>query len=127
MSCSALVIEDDVSAQEILKRMLDIEGFVTTTKSQGDTALQYLTDHQPDVVLLDMNLPVVQGDQILKYIRAEEHLKKTIVIIVSAYDLHPHSEDEANYVVAKPVKPSEFIVLLRQLNSPDSYRGDLIN
>lgn len=127
MPCSALVIEDDLSAQDILRRMLDIEGFVTTTKSQGDTALQYLIDNQPDLVLLDMDLPVVHGDQILKFIRSEERLKETIVVIVSAHDLHPHSEDEANFIVSKPVRPSEFIVLLRQLNSPQGHRNNLIN
>lgn len=115
MLASALVIEDDQLAQDIFARMLEVTGFNITTIDQGDTALHYLTTHDPDLIILDMKLPVVSGGEILDYIRTEDRLQNAILIIVSDYELTSRDLKQADHVMPKPTKPSHFIPLLNNI------------
>ena len=78
MNISVLIVEDNIDAQNILKKILVHMGINPIIHGQGDHAIEYLAKNAPSIVLLDMNLPVVDGHGVLKYIRAEKHLAKTL-------------------------------------------------
>jgi len=100
----ALIVEDHVDAAVIFSEAMKSAGFETETVRSGDAALAKLSVIVPDIVVLDLQLPHVEGADILHQIRADERLNETRVIVATA---HPHRaadlQDEADLVLIKPV------------------------
>ncbi|MFA5069334.1 MAG: response regulator [Candidatus Omnitrophota bacterium] len=80
-----LAVDDDVSLIDMLRaylpQVMDIELLVAST---GEGALEIIRDKEPDVILLDMQLPDIQGPEILSFIR--EKYPETKVLVVTSYD-----------------------------------------
>lgn len=118
MNMSVLVAEDDRDAQRILKKILVHMGIKPMICGQGDHAIEYLAENTPTIVLLDMNLPVVNGQEILNYIRVHSHLKDTVVVVISAdYQMSVASYGKADYVLIKPVHPRQLKTLIYTINA----------
>ncbi|PCI51851.1 MAG: sigma-54-dependent Fis family transcriptional regulator [Alphaproteobacteria bacterium] len=77
---SILLIEDTVPLAEIYVEYLQEENAEIIPVTTGDEAFSYLSDHTPDIILLDMNLPDVDGMDILKYV-SDRGLKCSVIII----------------------------------------------
>ena len=107
----ALIIEDDPQLSQIFS--LALAGlFETDIALDGQTALTRLAETTPNVVILDLNLPEVSGEQILTYIRETPRLAKISVIIATADARQAdYLQDSAEIVLIKPVSP----VQLREL------------
>ena len=81
MAVSVLVVEDDKNIQELLQMYLEKEGYAVTTANDGGQGLTKFRAIQPDLVLLDVMMPVMDGWAVCKTIRAES---KTPVIMLTA-------------------------------------------
>ena len=109
----ALIVEDD----ELLARAYEIifhqEDYHTEIILDGQVAVERLNEVVPDLVLLDINLPNISGDKIIKRIRSDERFKYTRVILATASHqaVVGYTGTLANVVLEKPVKLSH----LRQL------------
>lgn len=101
----ALIIEDDRDVAALFRHVLDLIGFRTEIVFHGQVAIERLSNSQPDIVLLDLNLPGVSGSQILELIRQDERLNHTRVIVVTAY---------AHVVGALSIQPD--LVLLKPVS-----------
>jgi DNA-binding response OmpR family regulator len=100
----ALIIEDDEAHANLFSEALQIAGFEVEIIRDGKTALSRLSHAAPTVVVLDINLPYVSGVDILHYIRSDERLVKTRVIIASANErIAATLQDEADLVLIKPI------------------------
>jgi CheY-like chemotaxis protein len=100
----ALIVEDEFDISIVFSRALQAAGFETEVIRNGDTALEWLSSSKPDIVILDLNLPGVNGPEILQHIRADERLAKTPVIVATAYArLAEGIRDRADQVLFKPV------------------------
>ncbi len=100
----AFIVEDNDDLSNIFDHALQAAGFATQVFQCGDTAYEALSTVSPDVVVLDLHLPYVEGVEIFKKIRTTSHLKYTRVIIVSADDcLADTLRDEADLVLIKPI------------------------
>jgi len=114
ISPRVLIIEDDANIQKILSLYLEGEGFEVRTASSGQEGLQCLHDYQPDLVLLDIMLPDIDGWEICRRIRQEEEIP---VIMVTALDstrdkvtgLELGSDD----YITKPFEPREVLARVR--------------
>lgn len=114
----ALVIEDEADLAEIFTEALRAAGFATETIRSGDLARERLAGVAPDVVVLDLHLPRVDGDQLLRQIRGDDRLQKTRVIIVSADPLMAETLDgQAELVLIKPISFSQLRDLAARLKS----------
>ena len=101
---SALIIEDDPDLSFLFSRALESAGFETEIVNAGDAAMMRLLSMVPDIVTLDLNLPGVSGEHILRYIRSDVRMADTKVIIASAYSrLSDALYAEADLVLTKPV------------------------
>ena len=69
MNRKALVIEDDKNIAELLRLYLEKDGFEVSIASDGGTGLRLAGETEPDVILLDIMLPVMDGWQVCKEIR----------------------------------------------------------
>ncbi len=78
-----LLVEDEPIAQALYQNRLKREGFSISFAEDGEVALSALAKEKPDLVVLDLMLPKVNGPEVLKHIRSEERLKTTPVLIIS--------------------------------------------
>ena len=83
MQKTILVIDDDVEISELVKLFLELESYTVLTASCGLDGLALFRKSQPDLVILDIGLPDVSGQQICRLIRAES---ATPIIMLSAKD-----------------------------------------
>ncbi len=109
-----LVVDDDEQLSSIIRFTLKREGFVVLTAPDGQAALEAWRQEAPDLILLDVNLPRLNGHQVLRRIRAES---QTPVIMLTV-----RAEDEdvvqgldlgADDYVAKPFSPKTLVARIR--------------
>ena len=116
----ALIIEDDQGLATIFAQALKTSEFETEVISAGDIALARLAEVIPAIVVLDLHLPGVSGKNILKYIRSDDRLADTRVMVATA---DPHMadslEDEPDLVLVKPISFIQLRDLAARLRPPD--------
>lgn len=83
MSIKILVIDDDPDILEVLRLLLSLEGYDVLTAANGMTGLALAREEGPDMIILDLNLPDINGQQICKIIRGELNVP---ILILSARD-----------------------------------------
>ncbi len=113
---SILIIEDDLKVQRLISNILEEEGYKTTGVGDGIKAIQEVKKSLPDLVLLDIGLPDIDGITVLKNIK--EIKKDIIVIIVSGYK----SIDQAVQAmklgaydyVSKPFNNEELLLVIKK-------------
>lgn len=115
-----LVVEDDKLTRKLMNRLLDRElGLEVKNFSNGIEGLEYAKEHLPNLIILDLMLPGMNGFEILKEIRETPSLKNTKVVLVSAKsrseDIETGFELSADEYITKPFKPQEFMARLKKL------------
>jgi DNA-binding response OmpR family regulator len=104
----AFVIEDDQDLSSIFTEALKAAGYQVETIRDGAIAQQRLKEATPEIVILDMHLPNIDGAQLLKEIRADERLKKIRVILATADALlGEYYNKQADLVLVKPISFSQ--------------------
>lgn len=78
-----VIVEDSPALSDIYKTRLDALGYSCTVASDGIAALYFIQNELPDLVLLDLMVPDIAGDQILKRMRASEWGKNIPVLVIS--------------------------------------------
>jgi CheY-like chemotaxis protein len=78
-----LIVEDDVIVANIYRNKLQNEGFDVDTVADGQSAIRLITKSPPDLVLLDLGLPTVNGVEVLKAVRANPPTAKLPVVVLS--------------------------------------------
>ena len=81
---SILLVDDDAEIRRILREFLTAEGFLVQTARDGQHALHVLERVQPDLILLDYKMPVMDGKQFLGVMRRTPQLQNVPVVILSA-------------------------------------------
>lgn len=82
-SPKVLIADDEPALRSLLKTNLSFEGFETLTASNGEEALRVIREEAPDVVLLDVMMPVLDGWQVLEELSKSDN-RHTRVILVTA-------------------------------------------
>lgn len=99
-----LIIEDNRDLATIFSEALQASGYQTLIIEDGQEALNYLADGHPDIIILDLHLPGVSGDVILRHIRADERLADTRVVVATADpQMADALDNESDLVLLKPV------------------------
>lgn len=78
-----VIVEDDVALADIYKTRLELLGYICFVATDGLQALQVIEKERPSLVLLDIMLPKLAGDQILKVMRANDWGKDIKVLVIS--------------------------------------------
>ncbi len=83
-----LVVDDSAVIRKVAKRMLEGMQFQTAEAEDGRTALQRCTEHMPDAILLDWNMPVMDGFEFLRHLRAlPEGRKPKVLFCTTEHDV----------------------------------------
>ena len=124
MPKKVLIVEDESNIAELLHLYLEKEGFETQVARDGGKAVELFRSFKPDLVLLDIMLPVLDGWSVLKKIRAED---KTPIIMLTAKgeveDRVNGLEQGADDYVVKPFEMKEVLArihaVLRRTSAPE--------
>jgi CheY-like chemotaxis protein len=113
----ALVIEDHEHTATIFSAALSTAGYAPEIISDGEEAINYLSKADPALIVLDLHLPQVSGEKILKFIREDERLKTTRVILATADPLLADTlSSDANLVLIKPISFDQLSELAKRLH-----------
>jgi DNA-binding response OmpR family regulator len=77
------VVDDENTITETLRVVLDLRGYKTLTTDNGKTALELLHRHKPDLAIVDLVLPEVDGLEILSHMREDRQLSDIPVVIIT--------------------------------------------
>lgn len=111
-----LIIDDDETFRENLAELLNLNGYQTETAVNGAEGLLKITDFMPDLVLCDIEMPVINGYQVLKQLRCQNVYNTVAFVSLSAHI--PSSDDEMKLITSANdyiIKPIRFVSLLRNL------------
>lgn len=98
-----LIIEDDVNFATIIRDYARHKGYQVVIALEGDEGLYYTRRFKPNAIILDIQLPVMDGWTILKHIRNDEQLKHTPVHIISAFDDSRFKQADVMAYLKKPI------------------------
>jgi two-component system, OmpR family, KDP operon response regulator KdpE len=109
-----LVVDDEIEIVRALERSLAAHGFEVFTAGSGEEALEAISHHRPDVILLDLGLPSMSGLEVIRRVRAQSNLP---IIVLSVKDTE-HDKVQAldlgaDDYVSKPFGMDEVLARLR--------------
>jgi PAS domain S-box-containing protein len=116
---TALVVEDDPPTRELLCRSLRDEGWSVNTAENGAVALERVTEELPDLILLDLMMPVMDGFEFLATLRLMDEARDVPVLVVTAKDLSAEDRGRLEAGAQQVLQKSAFdrATLLRQVAS----------
>ena len=113
-----MVVDDSITMRRVLQRLLVREGYRTTQAADGKQALDMLRVERPTLVLSDVEMPRMDGFELLKQIRTSEKLQDLPVVMITSRIADKHRDHAkslgANEYLGKPYPEEELIALLRK-------------
>ncbi len=104
----ALVVEDDKDTAEMMARMIEKAGWDVDTAENGQVALELIEKDAPDVILLDLMMPVMDGFKFLEELRKNRGWQEIPVIVVTAKELTGDERDLLNGRVKKIIQKGAY-------------------
>lgn len=120
-----LVVDDEDLIRSLLERTLSIEGYLVLQARDGKGALEQVARALPDLILLDLRMPGMDGLEVLRQLRANPRTRLTPVIVLTAYDHEKVSafQTGANDFLAKPFEREELLArILAHLRLQDAIQ-----
>ena len=119
MSKRILVVEDQEDNRQIVRDLLTANDYELTEAENGEEALAAVVKDRPDLILMDIQLPVMDGYEATRRIKANPALCSIPIIAVTSYALLSGDEEKAraagcNDFVPKPYSPRQLLAKIRQ-------------
>ena len=115
-----LVVEDNTDSRDILSKLLRMSGYEVTSASDGKRGYAAAIDQVPDLIITDINMPVMCGIELLKKVRLESRLNETAILVVTAFGdeaAREAVEAGADAVATKPFDFDTFVGTVEELIS----------
>lgn len=107
-----LVIEDHSTARELFKVLLEAENYEVLEAASGREGLEMAMSVKPDLIIMDLMIPELDGQSVISEMRKSESLKETPILVVSAKADALDSVREVvgvDNVLSKPFEPTQFL------------------
>ena len=112
-----LLVEDTEDNRFMMRRLLEMSSYLVVEAVNGEEAIRIAAEEQPDIILMDLSLPIVDGLGATRRIRRLPNLSKVPIIAVSAHDTADfHSDAMASGCDAYITKPIDFAELEELVN-----------
>jgi CheY-like chemotaxis protein len=122
-----LIAEDNAVNRELLRELLEMRGYDVIEACDGQEALQKIAEAPPDILLLDLGMPVLDGFGTVLKIRENPHLNSLPVLAVTAYAMRGDREKILNSgfngYLSKPINPSALDQELERLLNKDGAKS----
>lgn len=128
MKNSILLVDDEPNLRELLRHMLEIGGFEVVEAEDGFDALDKLAENAPDMMILDVMMPNLDGVSLCKQLRATARFATLPIVMLSGKTQY-HAVQEglaagANRYLCKPITVNELIQTVREvLSAPAALSG----
>lgn len=106
-----LVIDDELAILDLLQELLQDEGYRVLRAENGLKGIEQTLDAQPDLILTDLMMPVMDGRALSRHLRAEPRTAQIPLILISAA-YRAHDDDLFDAVLAKPFDIAELLELI---------------
>src|SRR6516165_4064077 len=114
-----LIVDDDPDIQRLVSYNLSQAGFQVTTASSGRTALETVQEHPPDLIILDIMMPDIDGMEVCRTLRQRENSRRIPIIMLTAradeIDRVVGFELGADDYVMKPFSPRELVLRVKSI------------
>ena len=114
-----LIVEDTEDNRRIMRDLLSNAGFDIIEAHDGQAAVAAASLHVPDLILMDIQLPVLNGYEAIRRIKADIRLRSIPIIAVTSYALSGDKESAraagCDRYVAKPFSPRQLLATIREL------------
>lgn len=113
-----LVVDDNADARFMLKTVLEAQGFAVVCAEDGQVALDMIKSHHPDLIISDIQMPNLDGIEMIKILRSQSETKDTPVLVTSAQHsgiLADAMKAGGTAAATKPVQIESLIKLITQL------------
>ena len=114
-----LIVEDKATSRELLRTVLEKQGYRVIEAKDGEEALQQLKTETLDLILLDLQIPIRNGYDVLRTIRSDDRLAHLPVVALTASAMQGDREKALaagfNGYIAKPVGPAQLRELVTQI------------
>jgi chemosensory pili system protein ChpA (sensor histidine kinase/response regulator) len=116
-----MVVDDSVTIRNVVSHLMQRQGWKVLTAKDGLEAIEVLHTWQPDLIILDIEMPRMNGYEFMSSMRAREELKDLPVIMHTSRGSKKHREKAeslgVNAFVTKPYEEEEFVALIEDLSS----------
>ncbi|GHU04367.1 hypothetical protein FACS1894158_04520 [Betaproteobacteria bacterium] len=127
---TVMVVDDSLTVRKVTGRLMDREGYRVVPAKDGVDALEKLLDVIPDVMLVDIEMPRMDGFELTRHIRADERLKHVPIIMITSRTAEKHrtyaSEIGVNHYLGKPYQEEELLGLVRGYMERRELTSELI-
>ena len=114
-----LVVDDEIYIVHILEFSLTMEGYSILTASDGEEALRVIESERPDLIVLDIMMPKLDGYEVCRRLRQDEQFQELPVILLSAkgrpIDREAGLQAGADDYITKPFSPRKLLEKIREL------------
>ena len=114
-----LVVDDEPSIAKILRKQLEVAGFDVTVAVDGEDGLAKVREWKPELILLDVMLPKINGHEVCKTLKADPELKTIPVIMLTAktqrQDQDLAQQQGADAFLTKPFQLAELLAKVKAL------------
>jgi two-component system cell cycle response regulator DivK len=122
MTKRILIVEDQEDLRGVLRDLLSGSGYEVVEAADGEAGVAKARSERPDLILMDIQLPVLDGYEATRQIKADSNLKSTLVIAVSSFAMKGDEEKArasgCDHYVTKPYSPMHLLRTIR------SFLGD---
>lgn len=114
-----LLVEDTEDNRFMMRRLLEMSGYAVVEATNGEEAVQLAQSERPELILMDLSLPVIDGLAATRAIRKLDGLKETPIVAVSAHDTSDFQSEAlaagCNSYITKPIDFSQLETLIARL------------
>lgn len=115
---TVLIVEDEIVLQDVYKLVLGTQGYKIFTANNGAEGLVMLKKHKPDVILLDVFMPVMDGKEFLKTINLKDYPVTKVIVYTNLSDSTTESQMMAmgayRFVLKSSMQPQDLIALVKE-------------
>jgi chemosensory pili system protein ChpA (sensor histidine kinase/response regulator) len=116
---TVMVVDDSVTVRKVTSRLLERNGMDVVLAKDGLDAVAQLQDHKPDVILLDIEMPRMDGFEVASFVRHDDNLKDTPICMITSRTGEKHRERAmaigVNEYLGKPFQETELLETIKRL------------
>lgn len=113
-----LIVDDDAKTRKLLRAMLQNSGYEIIEAENGEQGIKLAKENIPDLILMDIEMPVMDGMSAFKVIRADESTKNIPVIALTSYAMKGDKEkflaEGFDNYISKPIDVKEFLKIVKK-------------
>lgn len=119
-SKTILIIDDDATLRETYQMIFQEKGFTAVTAKDGRSGIEAAAEHKPDIIILDLMMPGMNGKEVLTELKATPDLKKIPVIVSTALIEDLEQGEVKNlgaeaYTVKTQIEPDDLVALVKKV------------